>query len=394
MNDQQAPSPHATRPELACVDPGAPPRPGPATDAQAIDLLRELVSIPSPSGHELRASTFLACWLATRGFTASVDESGSAVGILSGPPAPGPCRDIVLLGHVDTVAGEIPVRVEHGELWGRGSVDAKGSLATFACAAAGIELPAGVRLIVIGATEEESASSRGARFAAGQFNPSACIIGEPSGSDAVTIGYKGRLLVDVGITRPASHSAGPDRTAVEIGVQTWIAVRDLADRLSHGRERVFDQVQARLRAFNTTSDGLNDRAELRIGLRLPPGLAPDDLERRIRELPDVEGLTITGHEHAHSGDPRSWLAQALTGAIRSRSQRPRLLLKTGTSDMNVVARAWRCPIIAYGPGDSAMDHTPHERLPLAEYLSAIATLREALRVIASHPALSAEHCQA
>ena len=28
----------------------------------------------------------------------------------------------------------------------------------------------------------------------------------------------------------------------------------------------------------------------------------------------------------------------------------RFVLKTGTSDMNVVARRWRCPILAYGPG--------------------------------------------
>ena len=47
----------------------------------------------------------------------------------------GPTK-IVLLGHIDTVPGEIPVRVEDGVLHGRGSVDAKGPLATFVAAAA------------------------------------------------------------------------------------------------------------------------------------------------------------------------------------------------------------------------------------------------------------------
>ena len=46
--------------------------------------------------------------------------------------------------------------------------------------------------------------------------------------------------------------------------------------------------------------------------------------------------------------------------------------------MNVVGPAWGCPIVAYGPGDSALDHTPDERVELAEYLLAIDVLRDVL----------------
>ena len=42
--------------------------------------------------------------------------------------------------------------------------------------------------------------------------------------------------------------------------------------------------------------------------------------------------------------------------------------------MNVVGVAWTCPIVAYGPGDSSLDHTPEERQSLAEYVQAVATL--------------------
>jgi LysW-gamma-L-lysine carboxypeptidase len=59
----------------------------------------------------------------------------------------------------------------------------------------------------------------------------------------------------------------------------------------------------------------------------------------------------------------------------SHGGQPGFVLKTGTSDMNVVGEKWTCPIIAYGPGDSDLDHTPHEHLPLAEYALAVATLR-------------------
>lgn len=347
-------------------------------DDQAVALLSELVAIPSISGDEHAAAVYLSSWLAAHGADAHVDDSGSAVGIFSGASTASGWRDIVLLGHIDTVPGSIPVRIEHGELWGRGSVDAKGSLATFAAATAGIAIPPGIRIIVIGATEEEAASSRGARHAAQCFSPRACIIGEPSGSGAVTIGYKGRLVVHASITTEGAHSAGPEATAAELAFDRWRALAELGHSLAPQDAAVFDRVQCKLRAINSSSDGLHDRAEMHIGLRLPPGVDPEAVEARIRELWRDVDARFTGHEHAHVDHPRSWLVQCLTRAIRSRGVQPRLLKKTGTSDMNVVARAWSCPIVAYGPGDSALDHSPVERLPITEYLDAVRTLRAAL----------------
>lgn len=65
----------------------------------------------------------------------------------------------------------------------------------------------------------------------------------------------------------------------------------------------------------------------------------------------------------------------MLAAIRSAGAQPGFVLKGGTSDMNVVGARWTCPIIAYGPGDSALDHTPHERIALDEYAQAVAVLR-------------------
>ena len=57
---------------------------------------------------------------------------------------------------------------------------------------------------------------------------------------------------------------------------------------------------------------------------------------------------------------------------------PRFVYKTGTSDMNVVGPVWQCPMLAYGPGDSTLDHTPDEHLHLDDYQRAIAVLAAAL----------------
>jgi LysW-gamma-L-lysine carboxypeptidase len=51
--------------------------------------------------------------------------------------------------------------------------------------------------------------------------------------------------------------------------------------------------------------------------------------------------------------------------------------------MNVVAPIWQCPIVAYGPGDSALDHTPHEHLDLQEYWTAVLVLEQSMRLLAA-----------
>ena len=71
--------------------------------------------------------------------------------------------------------------------------------------------------------------------------------------------------------------------------------------------------------------------------------------------------------------------EALNRAIVDPAAKPGFLVKSGTSDMNVVGPAWNCPILAYGPGDSSLDHTPHEHVSLDEYWRAVLVLEQALR---------------
>jgi len=134
---------------------------------QEVELLRELVSIASPSTQEQAASAYLAEAMQARGYDeAFVDEAGNPVGIWGRGP-----RKIVLLGHIDTVPGHIPVRQEVDLLYGRGSVDAKGPLACFVSAVARLPKSDTCRQVVIGAVEEEAASSKGARHVIGRYHP-------------------------------------------------------------------------------------------------------------------------------------------------------------------------------------------------------------------------------
>jgi LysW-gamma-L-lysine carboxypeptidase len=347
-----------------------------------VDLLQELVDIKSLSGQEGAASTFLAAQMAALGMTARVDEVGNAVGLRENPDAAGGItREIVLLGHIDTVPGDIPVRVEDGQLYGRGSVDAKGPLAAFVMAAARAELAPGTRLVVIGAVEEEAATSRGARHAATQYRPAFCIIGEPSGWDGVTLGYKGRLRLRYTLARPMAHSAGAASSPAEEAVAWWNALTGYVAAFNAGRERMFDQLLPSLSDLHTGSDGLINTVMASAGLRLPPGVDPAALEADIRRLAGDASLQATAYEPAFQTDRGTPLARAFNRALREMGQPPRFKLKTGTSDMNVVGPAWGCPIVAYGPGESALDHTPDEHVAVEDYLRAIDVLVRVCAII-------------
>ena len=197
----------------------------------------------------------------------------------------------------------------------------------------------------------------------------------------MTLGYKGRLLLDIELAQPMSHTAGREPGVAEKAVAFWNAVAAYADRVNQPRERLFDQVLPSLRAINTVSDGLTNLAQMQIGLRLPEDFDVDDF-RRWAEA-QVEGTVEVdfrwyAHEPAYRSEGRDALGRAFRVALRQAGVRPRFKLKTGTSDMNVVGPVWVCPIVAYGPGDSRLDHRPDERIELAEYRRAIAILTAVL----------------
>lgn len=348
-----------------------------------VSLLQSMLSIPSVSTQEAELSRFLVNTMAEYGLQSHVDAAGNAVGIL-GTPVNGP--DLVLLGHIDTVPGVVPVRIEDGKLYGRGAVDAKGPFATFVSAAArlaadGVTLP--YRLVLVGAVEEEAASSKGAHYAATQYQPAACVIGEPSGWDRITLGYKGRLLVDARWEQAMAHSAGPDQAVSEQAVALWNAVAAYCADYNQQHSRLFDQLLPSLRTINSGSDGLSDWVSMMIGIRLPPAIEPAALAAQISAMATSSTPALHFHDlcKAYQGDKNNALVRAMLKGIRSTGGNPGFLLKTGTSDMNVVGPVWQCPILAYGPGDSTLDHTPQEHVLIEEYLQAIEVLTTALKTV-------------
>ena len=325
---------------------------------EARRLLVDLVEIPSPSGEEGAAADRLVDFFDAHDREAWIDEVGNV-------HAPG--DDAVLLtSHMDTVPGDIPVEIEStdGEpaLWGRGSVDATGSLAAMAVAA----VETGVSFLgVVG----EEVDSRGARHVieSDRAEPGAVVNGEPSGWTGITLGYRGLLAGTYVATSESGHTSRPENNAIQDAMDWWSRVEAEFDPDEY--LPVFERVTCKPTSFEGGSsvDGLSVEATMEVQLRVPPKYTVED----VREMAD--GQLDAGTVHWYDRvppvmeSPRTAAARAFRAAIREAGGDPRLLRKTGTADMNVFASAWDCPMVTYGPGDSDLDHAPDEHLPLTEY---------------------------
>jgi len=252
-----------------------------------VALLEGLLNIYSPTGQEAEAVNYLVARMREAGLEAFVDEAGNAVGVIGEGE-----KTVMLIGHIDTVPGFIPVSREGDKLSGRGAVDAKGPLACFVAAAARMrelgehaDSPLQRRLVVIGAVGEEG-DSRGAHHIKDKYRPAFTIIGEPSGWERITLGYKGSAWFEYRARRALAHTSAKNESACEAAVGFWNRVTAWAGERNSATQKVFEQVSPTLRGMHSDSDGFTESAELKFGVRLPPGLSVEALETALRGLLD------------------------------------------------------------------------------------------------------------
>lgn len=344
-----------------------------------VDLLWGLVSISSPTGSEARAARWLAGRATNLGLRAHVDQVGNV--LIEAEPSAQPALegDIYLLGHLDTVPGNWSPSIEDGRLSGRGSSDAKGPLAAFVAATARA-LSSGRlrrRVLVLAALGEEG-DSRGARWLSSNLPaPAYLVVGEPSGSDRVGIGYRGSLRCTVTIAAPPVHSSRPEPTVAERACSLWASIGAMVQSWD-GSGTGFHALDVHLVGMRTSGDGLQQSAAMELAFRLPPGQDTAVLLARLAELDLSAKVELERAEPAVVVGRQGKLPAILSAAIREMGKPPGWRLSLATCDLNVVQPEWRCPAVVYGPGDPALDHTPWESILLADYGYSIAVLTRVL----------------
>ncbi len=354
----------------------------------AVDLLTRMVKIYSPSGSEEEISKFLAAEMEKLGFRVRRDEVGNVIGeIGEGSPV------VLLCGHMDTVEGIVPIRFEGDQLYGRGSVDAKGPLAAMIVAASKF-VDGGFpgKILVVGVVDEEKGGTGIQHFVESGIQPDYAIFGEPSGLEKVVFGYKGIVSVKITVETPSGHSAAPwlFENAIEKAMEFWRQIRKLHLREEKLKSRFYSITSCltKIHGGNTSASFIPSHCEVYVQLRIPPQLTPEvvfeEVKRKIDRYKATNPKVTVAVEmvdvaKAFEADRRSVIVRALAWGIRKTTLNyAAFSRKTGTGDMNVLGNALKIPVVTYGPGDSKLDHTPNEHIDIKEYLKSIEVLKKAL----------------
>ena len=191
--------------------------------SELIDLIRELVKIPSyytvPGGETKVAQRILEIALAEGldGRLEEVTPGRSNVEIILEGEEEG--KTILFCGHLDTVGIEgmdiepLTAYEEDGKLWGRGTVDMKGGLASMFYSLIYLKrnkIKIKGKIILIGTVGEECPKNSDGAYMLrkrGKFADLA-IIGEATNLN-IAVAHKGTMSLEVEIKGKAAHSSNP-----------------------------------------------------------------------------------------------------------------------------------------------------------------------------------------
>lgn len=328
-------------------------------------LLANLVAIRSETWQEAQAARMLVEALPRFGWGGvHLDGAGNVVARRGRGG-----KELVLLTHIDTVPGGPDVLITDEVIRGRGSVDAKGPCCALAVAGGCVEVPEEWRVTFVAAVGEEI-DSRGARFRMPLHSPTACVIGEPTGSNGVALSYRGRILFQLLAEDAGAHrsgSPGPMTASIRAAAE----IIDIVHNMGDGYSIAVQEMEGREAGAR--------HASIMIDLRTPMGADRGDLEIMLAETAALHGVRLEIIEYVPpygvaKSDP---VIRAFRNAIRESGSSVRVLAKQGTCDLNVVS-PWACSIGAYGPGDSHYDHSSNEQVPVAEFLKGVEVLKLAL----------------
>jgi acetylornithine deacetylase len=173
-----------------------------------VAFTRQLVDIESITGNEGPLARFLQNELNRLGYaTQLMPVEGERANVYAtSPQEPNPA--VVLSTHTDTVPPFIPSSEDEHRIYGRGSCDAKGIIATQVAAAEKLKHD-GIHVGLLFLVGEER-DSAGAKVANQQPNRCRFLInGEPT-DNRVAIASKGSLRVELAATGRMAHSAYPE----------------------------------------------------------------------------------------------------------------------------------------------------------------------------------------
>ena len=324
-------------------------------------------------------------------------------------------RRLILSGHLDVVPPGDPTTwtvdpwggdIVDGRLYGRGSCDMKGGVASILAAVRSLEATGELRrldgelLVVLVPSEEDGGQGTLGAIRAGNVGDLA-IITEPSRLDIV-VAHAGAITFRLTVPGKAAH-ASQRREGVSALDKLVVLIRALEADESRRNGAETDPLMTALGLPYPTIIGIVEGGEWastvldrvvaygRYGVRLgqTPEQAEHDLRLAIDDACEADPflrdhpatVEITGGRFGSarvaSDDPLPTGLAAIAERVTGR--RPELLGEPYGADMQMFVNHGSTPCVIFGPGDVRVAHSADEHVPLDEVETCARVLAEWVR---------------
>lgn len=366
-----------------------------ASAGDAVALTRALVATPSVNpvleaggAGERAVAELTAGWLESWGFEVDVVEVADGRFNTIGRRGTGSGPTLILNGHLDTVGVEgmtvdpFAAELRDGRLWGRGSCDMKGGVASLLAAAAAT---AGDRLegtLIVALTGDEEHASLGmVHLVESGVRADAAVVCEPTGL-AVMPAHKGFVWVEADFTGRAAHGSRPEVGVDAIlhagrflaaldGLQSELRGRSAHPLLGHGT------LHAGTIQGGVAASVYPERCTVVLERRTLPGETGEGVTEEFRAVLEA---TLREESGSSGGDGVSGLtAEIRQGLTRSGTEVPvesslvtgllRACAGEGVAESVEGMTAWvdaaflneaGIPAVCFGPGSIAQAHSVDE----------------------------------
>jgi acetylornithine deacetylase len=361
-----------------------------------IEVLADLVALPSinpmgrdvqgPEYGEARVADYVSAFLARHGIhTERQAVLPGRENVLARVPGAQTKPALLFETHMDTVRVDRmeiepfdPVQKD-GRLYGRGSCDAKASLAAMMVAMAKLaRRPPSADVWLCAAVDEEYTFGGAAHLVRSGFRVERVLVGEPT-SLALVTSHKGAMRWRIATVGRAAHSATPweGENAIYRMADVLQALRDYAAELQ--RQPPHPRLGPRTLSVGTIEGGqtvntVPDRCEISVDRRVVPGEKLAEVAEGLMAHLAARGVgadlvvsEILRDPPMEIPDDAPW-PQAVLNAAGHVRPTPTAAVHYGT-DASKFAEAGM-PAVVLGPGNIAQAHTVKEWVALEEVRAA------------------------
>jgi succinyl-diaminopimelate desuccinylase len=362
-----------------------------------VTILQDLIRCPSVTPYDAGALSVVENVLQGAGFathrlvfkdqdTPDIDNLFARIGT----SAPHLC----FAGHTDVVpVGDeqgwthppFAAEIHHGQLYGRGATDMKGSVAAFTAAALDFardnpKFGGSISFLITG--DEEGAAINGTakvlewmkKF---QHVPDHCLVGEPTSADTlgdtIKIGRRGSLSFIVSVEGKQGHVAYPHKVSNPVAKLARLVDRISSTPIDNGNSH-FDPSSLQVTTFdvgNTATNVVPARAIAKFNIRFSTEHNYESLRTWVdaqidavkAELGGTWAVITNEGAEAFITEPGSFVGLVQDAVQEETGLLPKLSTTGGTSDARFVKDY--CPVLEFGPTNATI-HQVNERIGIEE----------------------------